>query len=74
MEVFFDVEGENAVHLARHLANTIAKNYKVYLALKNVMFRLQFLKGLSSEQVEKIKDIYNNFEKNQQEFFIWGNT
>lgn len=39
MEVVINVDNNRAVQMAEHLASTIAKDYKVYLAIKKVLFR-----------------------------------
>jgi len=72
VEVIINVNNNNVVQLAEHLASTIAKNYNVYLAIKKILFRLRFSKGLSSEQEEKIRSLHNKFDRAQQEYFLWG--
>jgi len=73
MEVVINVDTNRAVQLAEYLASTIVKDYKVYVAIKEVLYRLRFSKGLSAEQEDKIRDIHNTFDKNQQKYFLWGN-
>jgi len=74
MEAVINVDINRAVQFAEYLASTIVKDFKVYLAIKKALYRLRFSKGLSAEQEDKIRDIHNTFDKNQQEYFLWGNT
>ena len=72
MEVVIQVDNTNAVQLARHLAGTIVKDYKVFEAIKKMLLQLRFPKGLSAEEEDEIRNLYHKFEKNQLAYFLWG--
>ena len=67
MEMIFNVDKGSVVHLAKHLADNIVKDYKVYITIKDALHQLRLSEEFNLRQKEERKQVIAPIERRDRE-------
>ena len=73
MKIKVNIDQNHVIELVKHLSLAHTVNYKVYIAVKNMIDQILTCDKLNIEQEEQIKTFSDDFEKVQRKIFVWGN-
>ncbi|NVM55635.1 MAG: hypothetical protein HWN66_18190 [Candidatus Helarchaeota archaeon] len=73
MQIKINIDQEHVIELVKHLSLAHTVDYKIYIAVKNMIDQILTCNKLNSEQEEQIKTFSEDFEKVQRKIFVWGN-